>query len=66
MKDDPPKTITVPDAGREYFGFSRNAAYAAAQRGDIPTIKVGKLLRVPVRALEQMLDTVPVKGTGVA
>ena len=38
-----PKTITVPDAGREYFGLSRNAAYAAAQRGDIPTIKVGKL-----------------------
>ena len=38
-----PKTITVLDAGREYFGLSRNAAYAAAQRGDIPTIKVGKL-----------------------
>ena len=41
--DSRPKTITVPDAGREYFGLSRNAAYAAAQRGDIPTIKVGKL-----------------------
>jgi len=45
--DSRPKTITVPDAGREYFGLSRNAAYAAAQRGDIPTIKIGKLLRVP-------------------
>ena len=64
--DDRPKTITVPDAGREYLGLSRNAAYAAAKRGDIPTIKVGKLLRVPVRALEQMLDAVSVKGTGVA
>jgi helix-turn-helix protein len=61
-----PKTIPVPDAGREYFGLSRNAAYAAAQRGDIPTIKVGKLLRVPVRALEQMLDAVPVKRAEVA
>jgi len=50
----------------EYFGLSRNAAYAAAQRGDIPTIKVGKLLRVPVRALEQMLDAVPVKRPEVA
>ncbi len=50
------KTITVPDAGREYFGLSRNAAYAAAKRGDIPTIKIGKLLRVPIRALEQKLD----------
>jgi len=54
--DNPPKTITVPDAGREYFGLSRNAAYAAAKRGDIPTIKIGKLLRVPIRALEQKLD----------
>jgi hypothetical protein len=64
--DSRPKTITVPDAGREYFGLSRNAAYAAALRGDIPTIKIGKLLRVPVRALEQMLDTVPVKRSEVA
>lgn len=54
--DNLPKTITVPDAGREYFGLSRNAAYAAAKRGDIPTIKIGKLLRVPIRALEQKLD----------
>jgi hypothetical protein len=53
---DQPKTITVPDAGREYFGLSRNAAYAAAQRGDIPTIKIGKLLRVPVIAMEKMLE----------
>ena len=54
--DNQPKTLTVPDAGREYYGLSRNAAYAAAKRGDIPTIKIGKLLRVPVRALEQTLD----------
>lgn len=66
--DNRPKTITVPDAGREYFGLSRNAAYAAAQRGDIPTIKVGKLLRV--RALEQMLEanrltalSIPIRST---
>jgi excisionase family DNA binding protein len=51
-----PKTITVPEAGAEYFGLSRCASYAAAQRGDIPTIKIGKLLRVPVRALEEMLN----------
>jgi len=34
----------------------RNAAYDAAARGEIPTIKIGRLLRVPVRALEKMLD----------
>lgn len=49
-------TISVPEAGRRYFSISRNAAYAAAKRGDIPTIRVGGLLKVPVRALEQMLE----------
>jgi hypothetical protein len=49
-------TISVPEAGRIYFGLSRNAAYAAAKRGDFPTIKIGKLLRVPLRALEKKLD----------
>jgi Helix-turn-helix domain len=53
---DQPKTMTVPEAGKEYFGLSRNAAYTAAKNGDIPTIKIGKLLRVPVRALEEMLN----------
>jgi hypothetical protein len=49
-------TLTVPEAGKTYFGLSRNAAYSAARRGDIPTIRIGKLLRVPIRALEQKLD----------
>jgi excisionase family DNA binding protein len=50
------KTLTVPEAGKEYFGLSKNASYAAVVRGEIPTIRVGRLLRVPVRALEAMLD----------
>ncbi|MGE9009547.1 helix-turn-helix domain-containing protein [Leptospira interrogans] len=55
MSDDP-KTLTVPEAGRLYFGLSRNASYDAASHGEIPTIKIGRLLRVPVRGLERMLD----------
>jgi hypothetical protein len=50
------QTLSVPKAGRDYYDLGRNAAYAAAKRGDIPTIKIGKLLRVPVRALEQQLN----------
>ena len=50
------KTMSVPEAGKVYLGLSRNAAYAAASRGDIPTIKIGKLLKVPIRAMEQILD----------
>ena len=54
---DEPKTLTVPEAGRVYFDLGRNASYEAARRGDIPTIKIGRLLRVPVVALERMLQT---------
>jgi hypothetical protein len=49
-------TISVPEAGKRYFNLSRNGSYNAAAAGAIPTVKVGRLLRVPVRALEAMLD----------
>jgi excisionase family DNA binding protein len=55
MQENAPLTITVPEAG-DRLGLSRNTAYAAAKAGQLPTIKFGKLLRVPVRALEKMLD----------
>jgi hypothetical protein len=47
------KTLPVPEAGRRYFGLGRNASYEAAKRGDIPTIRLGRLLRVPVIAMER-------------
>ena len=52
-----PKTVSVPEAGK-WLGIGRNAAYEAARRGDIPTIKIGRLLRVPVVALERKLEAV--------
>ena len=51
-----PKTLPVPEAGRRYFGLGRNASYAAAKRGEIPTIRIGRLLRAPVVALERRLQ----------
>jgi hypothetical protein len=58
MDETQPKTLSVPEAGKLYFGLGRNASYDAATRGDIPTIKIGpKLLRVPIRALEEMLNS---------
>jgi len=50
------QTLSVPEAGRHYYDLSKNASYAAAKRGDIPTIRVGRLLRVPVVAMERRLD----------
>jgi hypothetical protein len=56
MTDETPQTLTVPEAGKRYFNLSRNGSYAAAARGELPTVRIGKLLRVPVRACERMLE----------
>jgi hypothetical protein len=63
MTDQGALTISVPHAGRKYFAMSRGASYEAAKRGDIPTVRVGRLLRVPVRVLEAMLDNAGQKST---
>jgi hypothetical protein len=60
------KTITVPEAGRRYFDLSRGASYAAAANGEIPTIRIGKLLRVPIVALERMLHRAGDQGRDAA
>jgi hypothetical protein len=41
--------------GRLCYGLCRNASYDAARRGDIPTIKIGRLLKVPTAALRRQL-----------
>lgn len=48
-------TISVPDAGRLFFGLGRNSAYEAAKAGDIPTIKIGGRIMVPVVPLAEKL-----------
>jgi excisionase family DNA binding protein len=56
MKDEMDRRVfTVPEAGAR-LGLGRNASYGAAKRGDIPVIRLGKLLRVPKMAIERLLD----------
>lgn len=57
MSEDIPLTLSVPEAGKRYYGLGRNASYSAAARRELPTIKIGRLLRVPVRAMERILDS---------
>jgi excisionase family DNA binding protein len=52
---DSPVTLTIPQAAKR-LGVSRNSAYQAARRGEIPTIKIGKRILVPVAALERKLE----------
>jgi hypothetical protein len=46
--------FTVEETGK-ILGISRASAFAAANRGDIPTIRIGKRLIVPRRGLENLL-----------
>ncbi len=64
MPEQKSETMSVPEAGKKYLGLSRNGSYDAAARGEIPTIAIGRLRRVPIRLMERMLDTAgePVKG----
>lgn len=58
MKNDHPSNppvLSVPEAGRRYFGVGRSASYEAARRKEIPTIKIGRKLLVPIAAVERML-----------
>jgi excisionase family DNA binding protein len=49
-------TISVPQAG-QILGIGRDAAYAAAARGEIPVLRIGRSLRVPAPALLAMLGS---------
>jgi hypothetical protein len=48
-------TLSVPQAGEVFFGLGRNASYEAAKRGDLPTIKIGGRIVVPVAPLAEKL-----------
>ena len=48
--------LTVPEAG-ERLGLSRPSAYLAVKRGQIPVIRIGRRLLVPIAALDKMLES---------
>jgi excisionase family DNA binding protein len=47
-------TITIPEAA-ELLGIGRSAAYECARRGEIPTLRLGARLVVPVPKVLAML-----------
>ena len=50
-------TITVEEAA-PILGVGRSAAYAAVRDGEIPAIRVGRRLIVPVGRLRQLLGEI--------
>ena len=57
-------TITIELAAKA-LGISRNGAYAAAARGDLPVIRIGaRRVVVPTAALRRMLQLdEPIRAT---
>lgn len=49
------RRVVTLDETAAILRISRGSAYEAAKRGEIPTIRVGRRLLVPVAALERML-----------
>lgn len=47
-------TISVEEAA-ELLGISRWLAYEQVQRGELPVIRIGRRLRVPVRPLLELV-----------
>lgn len=55
-KKDVRKTYNLwPEVG-DILGLRKNAVYAAAHRGEIPTIRIGGRILVPKAALDRLLE----------
>lgn len=48
-------TYSVEEAAR-VLGLSRNFAYAAVAKGEIPSLKIGRRIVVPRAAIERMVS----------
>jgi excisionase family DNA binding protein len=54
-------TITVAEAA-DVLTISRDSAYRAAQAGDLPTLRLGRRLLVPVPKLLALLGADPARS----
>jgi excisionase family DNA binding protein len=48
-------TFTVEEAGCQILGLSKCSAYAAANAGTLPAIRIGRRFVVPRHAIEKLL-----------
>lgn len=53
--NDNQRLLTVPEAAK-LLRIGRNLAYELVSRGEIPSIRLGRLIRVPRAALEEHLS----------
>lgn len=60
--DDRPLTLKIEQVARR-LGIGKNQAYEAARKGEIPSIRIGRRILVPVVAFEEMLRSASVQRT---
>jgi len=65
VQPDVPVVLTIEEAGA-LLRIGRSAAYAAAKSGELPTIHVGRCLRVPRARLATLLGEDPENDDGPA
>lgn len=51
-----PWTMTVEEAAK-CLGISRAFAYESVRKGDIPSLRIGRRILVPIQALRQLVDS---------
>lgn len=49
-------TVLTIEEAATMLRISRQSAYEAARRGEIPTVRIGRRLLVPRRRLERLLE----------
>jgi excisionase family DNA binding protein len=50
-----PRTLTVEEAAT-WLRISRSSAFRAVKRGDLPSLRVGRAIRIPTHRLLAILD----------
>jgi hypothetical protein len=55
LSPNPNLFMTIPEAGRFYFGLSRGGSYAAYHRGVFVTVRVGRNILVSIPGMNERI-----------
>ena len=56
VKEDVVRLVLSVEEARRLLGLSRGLMYQAIRTGQVPSVRIGRRILIPRRALEQMLD----------
>jgi excisionase family DNA binding protein len=56
MGDDPEKLLLRPKKAFELLDIGRSTGYAMIASGELPSVRIGRAVRVPLNALKQWVE----------